>query len=226
MREIDSQVITDNIKDGVSTKWEALKGNLSGAVDSIKDYVSSRWDAIKENTSSVWDRTKDYMLGIWDNIKDGVKSKIQGMWDNVKNAFTGLWDDIKSIVQKIRDVFSFEWKLPKIKLPHFKITGKFSLAPPEVPHLSIEWYKKAMNDAYILNSPTIFGAAGGRLLAGGEAGQEAVVGTEKLGEIVKNAITAVSGNGSIVIPVYIGQERIEEIVVRASQSINYRSGGR
>ena len=97
--------------------------------------------------------------------------------------------------------------------------------PPSVPHLSVDWYKKAMDDAYILNSPTIFGAAGGRLLGGGEAGQEAVVGTDKLAEIVQGALVG-AGGGDIVIPVYIGNERIEELVVKAQQRVNYRSGGR
>ena len=132
-----------------------------------------------------------------------------------------MWDWLCGIVDKIKGIFNFEWSLPHIKLPHFKIKGEFSLSPPSVPYLSIDWYKKAMNDAYILNSPTIFGAAGGRLLGGGEAGSEAVVGTEKLAEIVRGA-----AGGTTIIPVYIGQERIEEIVVRANQSVNYRSGGR
>ena len=148
------------------------------------------------------------------------------MWDSVKNMFTGIWQTISNIIQRIKDCFSFEWRLPKIELPHFKITGSFSLAPPSVPSLSIEWYKKAMDDAYLLNNPTIFGMSGSRLLGGGEAGQEAVVGTDKLGAIVRDAVASVMGGGSTIIPVYIGQERIEEIVVRANQSINYRSGGR
>ena len=219
--------ITDSIKEYVSDKWNALQDSVSGIADSISTYVNGKWDAIKYYTSGVWTQTKDYILGIWDSIKDGVSSKIQGMWDSVKNMFSGMWQTISNIIQRIKDCFSFEWRLPKIKLPHFKITGSFSLSPPSVPHLSIEWYRKAMNDAYILDSPTIFGAAGGKLLGGGEAGTEAIVGTDKLGSMIRDAVASVIGNGgTTVIPVYIGQERIEEIVVRANQSINYRSGGR
>ena len=175
---------------------------------------------------SIFDNISQYISSIWDNIKDAVSSKISAMWENIKSVFTGIWDTVKNIIQRIKDCFSFEWRLPKIKLPHFKITGSFSLSPPSVPHLSIEWYKKAMDDAYILSNPTIFGMSGGSLLGGGEAGPEAVVGTDKLGAIVREAVASVVGGGSTVIPVYIGQERIEEIVVRANQSINYRSGGR
>ena len=73
-----------------------------------------------------------------------------------------------------------------------------------------------MDDAYILNSPTIFGMAGGRYLGGGEAGPEAVVGTDKLAEIVKTAVASVSG-GTTVIPVYIGQERIDDRISGAEE---------
>ena len=139
---------------------------------------------------------------------ENAKSIVSGGLDRIKGFFSGC-----------------HLELPHIKLPHFSISGKLSIDPPSVPHLSVDWYKKAMDDAYILNSPTIFGAAGGRLLGGGEAGQEAVVGTDKLAEIVQGALTGVGG-GDIIIPVYIGQERIDEIVVRATQRSNYRSGGR
>ncbi len=235
------KAITDSwnkIKDGINNTCELISGLIeriwtgisnwfSGCLDGIYGYMSGCWDNIKTYTSSVWDGIKDYFLGIWDSIKDGVTTRVSNMWEAIKSPFTTAYDWIANQLQRIRDLFSFEWSLPKIKLPHFKIEGKFSLAPPSVPTLSIEWYKKAMDDAYILNSPTIFGAVGNKLLGGGEAGSEAIVGTNKLADIVRDAILSVSGNsGTTIIPVYIGNERIEEIVVRANNSVNYRSGGR
>jgi hypothetical protein len=85
-----------------------------------------------------------------------------------------------------------------------------------------------MADGMILNSPTIFGAAGGRLLGGGEAGPEAVVGVDSLRSMIFDAVAAVGGGfgGDITIPVYIGQRKIDTIVVEAVQRSNYRSGGR
>ncbi len=214
------------MKTAVGDKWEAMKERLMPILQNIGDSITARWNTIKESTANIFDNVAQSLSSAWDNIKTTITSKATAIWDSIKGTFTGMWNTIKGIVDRIKSCFSFEWKLPKIKLPHFKIKGSFSLSPPSVPHLSIDWYKKAMDDAYILNNPTIFGMSGGNLLGGGEAGQEAVVGTDKLGTIVRDAVASVMGDGSTVIPVYIGQERIEEIVVRANRSVNYRSGGR
>lgn len=153
------------------------------------------------------------------NILDGIKNKFSTVMDGAKSIVKGALDKISSFFSNCR------LQLPHIKLPYFSISGKLSLDPPSVPHLSVDWYRKAMDNAYLLNSPTIFGMNGSRFLGGGEAGQEAVVGTDKLVDIVQTALAG-AGGGTTVIPVYIGQERIDEIVVRANQRAAYRSGGR
>lgn len=79
---------------------------------------------------------------------------------------------VKSVVDAIKGFFSgMKISLPHINLPHFKVTGKLSIAPPSVPHLSIDWYK----EGGIMTSPTIFGMNGSSLMAGGEAGAEAIL---------------------------------------------------
>ena len=78
----------------------------------------------------------------------------------------------------------------------------------------------------ILNSPTIFGAMGGRLLGAGEAGPEAVVGTASLQNMITNAVAAGGYGGDIVIPIYLGNTRLQTMVVEAQKISDYRSGGR
>ena len=85
-----------------------------------------------------------------------------------------------------------------------------------------------MNEPYILQSPTIFEMSGGSLLGGGEAWEVAILGTDRRSSLVTNAVLAAGGGSAqtIEILVYIGQERIDELVVKATQKTNYRSGGR
>ena len=109
-----------------------------------------------------------------------------GMWDGI----TGF---VKGAVDKIRSFFDFKWELPKIKLPHFSIQGHFSLNPPSVPHLAVDWYRKAMESGMILTSPTIFPAANGTLRGFGDAGPEAVVGVASLREMIADAVKDASG---------------------------------
>ena len=120
-------------------------------------------------------------MGIFSSIKSGISEKMSAARDAVSAA-----------ISRIKELFKFQWSLPKIKLPHFKVSGSFSLNPPSVPSISIDWYKKAMNDGMILNSPTIFGQKGHTLLAGGEAGSEAIVGTKSLMGMIKDAVSSAS----------------------------------
>ena len=86
-----------------------------------------------------------------------------------------------------------------------------------------------MNNGMILNSPTIFGASGNHLLGGGEAGPEAVVGVQSLMDMVQSAVAGsqmAADSGNITIPVYIGGNLIDEMIVTAQQRRALRSGGR
>lgn len=146
--------------------------------------------------------------------------------DRFKRVFTGIKDFVGGVVDWLKGIFNFKWELPKLKLPHFSIKGEFSLNPPSVPTLGIDWYRKAMTDGMILTSPTIFGAAGGHLLGGGEAGPEAVVGVDSLRQMVTEAAAAAGSGGDIIIPVYLGTRKIETLMVTAQQKADFRSGGR
>jgi hypothetical protein len=98
---------------------------------------------------------------------ENLKSKISEKMENAKTV-------VKNAVQKLKDFFNFDWSLPKIKLPHFSISGSFSLNPPSIPHFSVSWYQHGG----VFDFPTLF-PYGGKIGGLGENGAEAIVPLEK-----------------------------------------------
>jgi phage-related minor tail protein len=232
-----ASTVFNGIKDHVTNAWNTVKTNTSTAWSNIKSTVQQNGGGIKgvittamEGYKNIWKTGFEVINKTTGGKLGEALSTARSKLSDIKNAFSEKMDAAKEAVRgaidKIKGFFNFSWSLPHLKMPHFSISGSFSLDPPSVPHFGVDWYRKAMDEPYILNSPTLFGMAGGRLLGGGEAGEEAVVGTDRLSQIVQGAVAAAGGNQTIVIPVYIGQDRIDEIVVKANQRTNFRSGGR
>ena len=172
--------IWNSIVSFFTTTWTNIKMTVTNALNSIKTFVSSSVDNIKSKITSGFNAAKSTVA----NVLDSIKSKFTSIWNNCTSI-------VSRAVSKLKSLMNFSWSLPKLKLPHLSISGRFSINPPSVPRFSISWYKKAMEDGMILNSPTIFGynAATGQFLAGGEAGSETVVGTKSLLKMIKAAVT-------------------------------------
>lgn len=160
--------------DGIKNIWNGIKNAITDAVNSIKSKVSSVFNSVKSTVSSVFNGIKSTASSVWNGIKNAIVKPIEAAKDKIK----GVVDKIKSLFNNMK------LKFPKIKIPHFSIKGKFSLDPPSVPKLAIDWYK----EGGILTKPTIFGANGNRLMAGGEAGAEAILPIDKLEGYISGAI--------------------------------------
>ena len=202
--------IWENCKETIMTVWEAIKTVVSTVLSSISQVITSIMNAIKTVITTVWNDIKSVIATVVDGIKnkissvfDAVSSTVSSIFNGIKNTAVSIWNGIKSVIvtpieeakNKVKSVVdaikgffsSISLKLPHIKLPHFSIKGHFSLAPPSVPHLSIDWYKKAMNKPMLLNGATIFGSKGGHLLGGGEAGPEVIMGLDTLSNMTAGA---------------------------------------
>ena len=178
-----------------------------------------------------------FFIDLYSNFTGGfdeVFGAVTGFGSDVMSTFTGTFDNVQetvsSAIDSLLDMFDFEWSLPEIKLPHFSVSG--GEAPwgfggqGSLPTVSIQWYKKAMNTPYLLDSATIFGAANGQYLGGGEAGTEMIYSHDKLMDDIGAEIDSRLSKLQIIAPIYIGGEKIDEVVVKSEQRNNYISGGR
>jgi len=168
----------------------------------IRGFIDTAFNEIKR----LWEYTLkpiftgiiDFLTGVftlnWSQALTGVLNIVIGIFNSIRLAVAKPMELVKNIVNEaiefIKDKFNFEWRLPHIALPHFSISGGFSLNPPSIPHFSVDWYAKAMNTPMLLKEPTIFGfdPVTGKARGGGEAGTEVVSGANTLMSMIQAAV--------------------------------------
>lgn len=217
IKEFVSQCFSD-----IKNFWENnLKPCFEAIGDFIESVVAPVFDAVFsagivssvengfEEIRNLWNNTlmpiftgiTDFITGVFsgdfDQAMNGLANIANGVLDGIATAFNTSMETAKDFVinaiNKIKEAFNFSWSLPHLKLPHVEISGSFSLNPPSVPSFGISWYKKAYDEAMVLNDPTIFGfsAASGKMLGGGEGnGNEVVAGESHLMSMIQEAVSA------------------------------------
>ncbi len=180
------------VKNLVVAQWKALKAQVAAIFNGIKAQAIAIWNGIKSAVSTAANAIKSAVSGAFNRLKGTVSAA----WNAIKNAITnpiqtavGL---VRAAINKIKGIINgAHFSLPHIKLPHFSVSGKLSLNPPSVPHLSVSWYKTGG----IFDEPTIAGI--------GEAGPEAVVPLDQLWNKLDNIARAAAGGGEgVTINVY------------------------
>lgn len=213
------------ISSTASSLWEGIKSTIGSKIDAAKEKVSTATSAITSVASSAWSSVSSAASSKWESVRSTISSKLRSAQSTVSSLMSGITstmssglssalstvsgkfssiystisskmsaarDAVGNAISALKSKFNFSWSLPHLKLPHVSISGSFSINPPSVPHFGISWYK----DGGILTRPTIFGAAGNNLLAGGEAGAEAVVPLATLWDKLETMITSVFNTAS------------------------------
>lgn len=165
-----------------------IKGVVSATMTGVQGIFSSAYSAINSMTGGKLENIRFTIASKIESAKSAVLSTLEGIRSAFSSKLEAARSAVSGAINRIKSCFNFSWSLPKIKLPHINISGSFSLTPPSVPKFGISWYR----DGGILNGATIFGAMGGKLLGGGEAGAEAVLPLSELWkqmtEIVKGVV--------------------------------------
>ena len=176
--------VWSGIQSIVTGIWNAISSVISGVLNTISSTVSSVINSISSTISSVFSGIKNTVTTIWNGIKDAIMTPINAAKDAVKGA-----------IDAMKGFFNFDWKLPSIKLPHFKVTGSanpIDWLSQGIPKFSVEWYAKGG----ILDDPTLFGVnpLTGNAMGAGEAGAEAVTPIDVLLDYVRTAVKEENSN--------------------------------
>ena len=203
--------IWNAIKSIASSVWNAIKSVITSLINGIKSTIESVMNSIRSVISTILNGIKSTFTSVWNGIKSAVtnavngvkstissglnsaKSTVSSVLSGIRDSFTNIFDSVKETVQnaidRVKSIMDFNWSLPDLSLPHISISGSFSLMPPSVPSFGIEWYKKAMEEPFLMTKPTIFDVnpVTGRAKAGGEAGNEMMYGHENLMNDIREA---------------------------------------
>lgn len=199
---IKDKVQNSAIGQAVGKVWDAAKKTMTDNLSAMKKAYDEHGGGLKGTVAAMMEGVKrqytagfDFLNNLTGGKLDKIKEKVSNIFNKIKETVAGVFDGIKdkitSVIDFIKGLFSGELSFPHIKIPHFHIEG--GKVPWGIggkgtpPDISIDWYKKAMDDAYMLNGATIFGARGNSLLGGGESGSEMIIGTNKLMQMIAQA---------------------------------------
>lgn len=180
------------MSDGVSGILNGMSGIVSGIFNSILSIIGGIVNSIVSVVSGGFNAASATVSG----VMDGISSVIGNVMGDAENTVSNAIDSIVGFFAGMHIEF------PHINLPHFSLSGEFSLMPPSVPTIGIEWYAKGG----IMTAPTMFGVNGGRAMVGGEAGPEAVLPISLLQDYIDHAFdrNQVGNNNEVNVTVYAG----------------------
>lgn len=170
-----TESVWNGIKSFIEPIWNWIKSTAETVFNTVKSTIEKVWNGIKSTTESIWNGIKSFLEGLWNGVKstaesvfNGIKSSIENIWNGIKTVTTSTWNAVKEAISKpinaakdavsraverMKSILNITLPFPKIKLPHFKMSGKFSLNPPSVPSFSVDWYDKGG----IFKNPTVIG---------------------------------------------------------------------
>lgn len=201
-----------NMKTGITTAWNTIKTNVTTAASTLVSTTTQKVTELKtkftegvENmrakAAEKMDSIKEKFSGGFSSIKSLVSDGIGGAWENFRERLNSMKEKADNIVKKLKSIFDFNWKLPKIKLPHISVDGG---KPPyglggkgSLPQFSIEWYKRAYDNPILFNNPTVVNTPTGLKGFGDGAGGELVYGRNQLMRDIARA-----SSGDVTINVY------------------------
>lgn len=243
-----AQFIWETFCEKVSQLVTAFKEFFTSAFQAIGSFFTGIWNGIVSVATNAWSSIRNvfstvgsFFTGIFQQAWNGITSifnRLGGFFSGVWNSVTGIF---KSAGMAIGNAISGAVKTAVnfVLSKAIGIINGFIGAINAVIGVINKIPGVSLSKISKLGVPQL---ERGGVLAKGQVGllegtgAEAVVPLDQnekwIAAVAREMKAALAGNqtamaaGDIVIPVYIGQSKLNDIIVRANQINNYRSGGR
>lgn len=214
----------DNLKKVAKTGMQELTNAFTSATPNVQASASQLATVMSTSVAKGFGKTATD-INVTMTLANGyIALQYTAMNVTIAGQMAKMVSTVKSGLAQMKSAFSStKFRLnTAIALPHFKMSGSFNAKSGSVPKVNVSWYNKAYDEAMLFNTPTVL--SGTAMGFGDGQGTEVVTGDKHLMDMMREAVN--QGGGDIIIPIYIGQERIDEMVVTSNQRKNFRSGGR
>lgn len=148
----------------VTGDFSMMSSGVSGILNGMSGIISGILQGILSVFSGIWNSIKSVAVGACNAVTGAVSGAFNGIRSVIENAMSGAKSTVSNALDAISGFFAgLHLEFPHIALPHFSLSGEFSLMPPSVPSISVSWYR---------TGAIVMGAS---VVGIGEAGPEAVV---------------------------------------------------
>lgn len=148
----------------VTGDFSMMSSGVSGILNGMSSIISGILQGILSVFSGIWNSIKSVAVGACNAVTGAVSGAFNGIRSVIENAMSGAKSTVSNALDAISGFFAgLHLEFPHIALPHFSLSGEFSLMPPSVPSISVSWYRTGAI------------AMGASVVGIGEAGPEAVV---------------------------------------------------
>lgn len=154
------------------------------------EQIEAKTNEVAAAIGAKWDEIKTSIANAVENIRSSVAEKFEAVKKAITEPIEKAKTSVQNAINSIKDIISgAKFTFPHIKLPHFSISGKFSLDPPSIPHVSVQWYKRAYDNPVVFTSPTVLPTANGYKGFGDGSGAEIVMSLNRLRDMVGGSVT-------------------------------------
>lgn len=148
----------------VTGDFSMMSSGVSGILNGMSSIISGILQGILSVFSGIWNSIKSVAVGACNAVTGAMSGAFNGIRSVIENAMSGAKSTVSNALDAISGFFAgLHLEFPHIALPHFSLSGEFSLMPPSVPSISVSWYRTGAI------------AMGASVVGIGEAGPEAVV---------------------------------------------------